>query len=448
MKFLFYDETDAGEATGEEGNPISLATMRTQQYRDRKRFCASTPVMKDGPISTLYAESDARVYETPCPHCGEFFELTWATIQWPEGDPAAAYAVCPHNGCVIEELHKAAMVDAGRWRATNPAVTDHAGFLLRTLVSLNYNARWGQLAREFIAAKRDPETLRTFVNLVLAEGWEQEPGGPDMHELAARAEPIGLDRMPPEVMWLTAGVDVQDDRLEVAIVGHQRDGETAVLGYRVLWGPIDGEEVWRDLDALLRETWPHPGGARIGISAAAVDGGDGDHLPHVEAFCRGRFGRRVVRIKGVPGFARAPLQRSSQKGRPVVHGGRRRGEGRAAQPARPGRAWCDSATPCRPSSTSSYRGKDCHPLQPRAADPGVRAGEGYARRGPGRGDLRARGEGVDRPAGRRARGGACQPGRAEGGAAGRALQLDGTGRGALGRLLSNPATDLCPTGSF
>lgn len=54
----------------------------------------------------------------------------------------------------------------------------------------------------------------------------------------------------------------------------------------------------------------------IGISAAAVDGSDGDHLPHVDAFCRGRFGRRIVRIKGVPGFARAPLQRSTQKGTP------------------------------------------------------------------------------------------------------------------------------------
>jgi phage terminase large subunit GpA-like protein len=291
--------------------------MRTQQYRDRKRFVASTPVMKDGPISSLYAESDQRIYETPCPHCGEFFELTWATIQWPEGDTGAAYAVCPHNGCVIEESQKAAMVGAGRWRATAPHVEGHAGFLLRTLVSLNYNARWGQLAREFVAAKRDPETLRTFVNLVLAEGWALEGDGPDEHELAARAEPIGLDRMPAEILWLTAGCDVQDDRLEVAIVGHQRDGEAAVLGYRVLWGPVDGEEVWRELDDLLRETWPHPvGGARIGISAAAVDGSDGDHLPYVDGFCRGRFARRVVRIKGAPGFSRAPLQRSTQKGAP------------------------------------------------------------------------------------------------------------------------------------
>lgn len=317
VKFLFYDETDAGEATGDEGNPIALATMRTQQFRDRKRFCASTPVMKDGPISQLYAESDQRIYETPCPHCGAFFELTWATIQWPEGDPAAAYAVCPQNGCIVEEGHKGAMIEAGRWRATNPAVADHAGFLLRTLVSLNYNARWGQLAREFVAAKRDPETLRTFVNLVLAEGWAPDDSGFDEHELAARAEPISLDRMPAEVLWLTAGIDCQDDRLEVAILGHQRDGEAAVLGYRVLWGPVDEEAVWRDLDDLLRQTWAHPtAGAHVGISAAAVDGSDGDHLPHVGAFCRGRFGRRVVRIKGVPGFARAPLQRSTQKGSP------------------------------------------------------------------------------------------------------------------------------------
>jgi phage terminase large subunit GpA-like protein len=84
-----------------------------------------------------------------------------------------------------------------------------------------------------------------------------------------------------------------------------------------VWGPVDGDDVWRDLDDLLRQTWPHPtAGARIGIAAAAVDGGDGDHLPYVDAFCRGRFGRRIVRIKGVAGFSRAPFQRSTQKGAP------------------------------------------------------------------------------------------------------------------------------------
>ncbi len=36
---------------------------------------------------------------------------------------------------VIEERHKPAMVESGRWRATAPHVEGHAGFRLNALVS-------------------------------------------------------------------------------------------------------------------------------------------------------------------------------------------------------------------------------------------------------------------------------------------------------------------------
>ena len=95
-------------------------------------------------------------------------------------------------------------------------------------------------------------------------------------------------------------------------MGHS-ETDWLILDYRCFYGPIDGEAVWQDLDSLLRETWQHPNGGTLRIDACAVDSGDGGHLEHVMGFCRPRFGRRVVPIKGVAGFSRALLQKSGNQ---------------------------------------------------------------------------------------------------------------------------------------
>ncbi|WP_236638150.1 phage terminase large subunit family protein [Mangrovicoccus ximenensis] len=311
-RFLAMDEVDGYEVT-QEGDPITLAEMRTLTFRDRKILMGSTPVFDYGPITRKYEESDKRVFEVPCPSCGDFSEIRWADIRWAEGEPESAHWVCPNSGCCVDEKHKPAMVQAGRWRATAPEVKGHAGFAINCLVSPHFNARWSKLVSEFLNAKRSPETLQVFTNTILGQPWKTDGEDLDEHELYRRREPFDLDRLPPEVLWITAGVDCQDDRLETVLMGHT-DSDWLVLDHRVFWGPIDGEAVWQELDSALRETWKHPNGGTLGISACAVDSGDGGHVEHVQGFTRPRFGQRVVPIKGVPGFSRALLQKSGSKG--------------------------------------------------------------------------------------------------------------------------------------
>lgn len=310
-RFLAMDEIDGYEITA-EGDPIKLAEMRTLTFRDRKILAGSTPIFDHGPITRLYDQSDKRIYECLCPSCGEFSEIKWESIRWAEGDPDSAHWVCPANGCIVEERFKPEMVAKGRWRATATA-KGHAGFAVNCLISPHFNARWGKLATEFLQAKRSPETLQPFVNTILGQPWKTEGQDLDEHELYQRREAFNLDALPSELLWLTAGVDCQDDRLEVVILGH---GETDLfaLGHEVFWGPIDGEQVWQDLDSLLKQVWSHPLGGTIHIDAACIDSGDGGHTEIVHGFTRARFGRRVVSVKGVPGFSRPFLQRSGTKG--------------------------------------------------------------------------------------------------------------------------------------
>ena len=168
------------------------------------------------------------------------------------------------------------------------------------------------MAAEFLQAKRSPETLQPFVNTILGQPWKTEGEDLDEHALFNRREAFGLDRLPHDVLWITAGVDCQDDRIEVVLMGHS-EADWLILGHRCFYGPIDGESVWQDLDSLLRETWQHPNGATIRIDACAVDSGDGGHLEHVLGFCKPRFGRRVVPIKGVAGFSRPLLEKSGKQ---------------------------------------------------------------------------------------------------------------------------------------
>lgn len=301
VRVLFIDEADA-MPPGPEGNPLLLAERRTLSFPDRKIVIGSTPVDEvTSNVLAAYERSDKRIFEVRCPHCDEFHEVLWKDIRWPEGEPEKAQWFCPGCGCAVDEKHKLGMVSAGRWRATAPDVKGHAGFKINALVSPLENAAWGKLAAEFLAAKKDPEDLRTFINTILAEG--TGTGGEELDEVTLfdQRKPFGLDDIPADVLAITAGVDTQHDRLEVTLVGWDRHGVAYILGHRVIYGRWDDDETWQDLDALLKQRWQHPLGGELGIEAAAVDSSDGVTMDTVMQFTGPRARRRVMAIKGRPG---------------------------------------------------------------------------------------------------------------------------------------------------
>src|SRR6185369_8443947 len=112
-----------------------------------------------------------------------------------------------------------------------------------------------------------------FVNTILGQGWREAAVEVDERDLAARAEPFSLDRIPAEVLVVTCGVDVQDDRLEASIVGWSRT-EAFVLGHFVIWGSPDEDATLAELDELLRTRWKHPSGNLVGMDATIIDSGD------------------------------------------------------------------------------------------------------------------------------------------------------------------------------
>ncbi|WP_262027583.1 phage terminase large subunit family protein [Microvirga sp. Mcv34] len=326
-KKLFVDEADGMELTA-EGDPILLAEKRTLAHPDRKIVVGSTPTLEGvSVVDKLYSESDQRVFEVPCPSCGTFTEILWPMIRWPDGDPEKAAFLCPHCEELIDERHKPAMVYKGRWRKTRPEVKGHAGFRINTLVSLLANASWAKLAAEFLKAKKSgPADLQVFANTIEGRVWKTSLNSIDASGLASRVESFGVttdpdtkrSRIPAEVVLITCGADVQDDRIEATLFGWTVDGRRFVLAHFIIDGNTLDDGTWQEFDAFLKTTWTHPNGWKIGIDGTAIDsGGREGRTQKVYDFCQPRLYRRIYAIKGDAGPK--PVWRKAQK----VKGGSR-----------------------------------------------------------------------------------------------------------------------------
>ncbi|OFZ55005.1 MAG: phage tail protein [Bdellovibrionales bacterium RIFOXYC1_FULL_54_43] len=301
VRFLFLDEVDGypGDVDG-EGDPVALAEARTRTFARKKIFLVSTPTFEGrSKIKAAYDESDQRKYYLPCPHCGGFQDLKWSQVKWPAGKPFEAAYICEHCQKPIEEYHKTKMLAAGEWRAQKPGVGGGkiAGFHLNSLYSPLGWYSWGQAADDWEKAKGKPDKLRGLINTVLGETWKEKGEAPESKRLYERRERYPLNKVPAGGLFLTAGVDVQKDRLELEIVAWGRDKQSWSIDYRVISGETSSEVPWKELNKVLMQEWPHERGASLPIKMLAVD--SGFNTQHVYNWARKHPITRVMAIKGI-----------------------------------------------------------------------------------------------------------------------------------------------------
>lgn len=194
---------------------------------------------------------------------------------------------CNHCGELIAERHKITMLANGQWVPAKPENVNHdvIGFHLNSLYSPYGWHSWEQIARDFIAAKENPSKLKVFVNTTLGQTWAEKGEAPPYKNLYNRREQYKTNHVPADVCFLTAGVDVQRDRLELEIVGWCADKRSYSIDYRVIEGDTAGTAVWDDLAAVVGERWPRKDGMEFPIRMMAVD--TGYNTTHVHTFAAG-----------------------------------------------------------------------------------------------------------------------------------------------------------------
>ncbi len=355
IRVLLADEVDKYPIT-REGDPITLAEERTATFGLNwlsVRACSPT-VEDESRIAASYEDSDQRRASLACPHCGHRqFPDFFKHVHWPkEGDkhqPHLALIYCESCGAGWSEGERLRALRTIRWHQTKPfeccgsrhsplndydqawhnddetAVDKvwewseserhavyraicpdcgglgisniHAGYQASKLFSPWQKDKPSDIAQKYLKAKGDPDRELAWWNTQMGLPHRPNYGKKlPIDALLARREVYDAE-IPMGVVVLTAGIDTQNDRLEIEVVGWGKDEESWSISFDVIEGDLETAEPWTRLDAYLKQIWRRVDGRGFTIMAACHDSG-GNHTQKVYEFAKERLGRRIWAIKG------------------------------------------------------------------------------------------------------------------------------------------------------
>ncbi len=295
-RILIADEIDAFPVEiPNEGDPVELAERATRSYgqagRLRKLYYVSSPTTSARGISVLFATTDRRFYHVPCPSCGELQRLVWSHVRWEgrdeegsaekarrlEEEPGAVWYQCASCEERIPEWRKPWMFDpanGARWIPEAPELSGRTrGYHLSSLYSPLGQYSWASCAASWIKAQKQPAKLRVFFNQTLGLEFDSKVDPPPWETLYRRREQYELGVVPEGGLVLTAGVDVQADRIVVEVVAWGRDLESWSLRYFTLPGEVERPEAWAMLATELSSLYPLEVNRqlRLPVQAWAID---------------------------------------------------------------------------------------------------------------------------------------------------------------------------------
>jgi len=307
VRLLVLDEIDRypAELPG-EGSTISIALKRTTAYGRRRRILiTSSPTLRDGPIHAWFQRGDQRRFQVPCPSCGALFAYAWSQVRWTDGDPSTARIHCPACDHGLDDVERVAVLSRGHWVADNPSRAD------RSIVSAHVWEAYSPLSSlpaivtAFLQARHDqkhgdPSTMHTWENTTLGEPIEPDRGeGVEPHALLMRRE-IFAAPVPEGACLLTMGVDVQDDRLELLVIGWGPGEESWIVDRDTLAGDTSQPDPWSALDLALDREYLHASGEHLTIQATCIDSA-GHRTTMVYDYAGRKAARRVYAIIGRDG---------------------------------------------------------------------------------------------------------------------------------------------------
>jgi phage terminase large subunit GpA-like protein len=308
IRLLLCDEVDRYPfSAGAEGDPVNLARKRTVTFWNRKIVLVSTPTNKGASrIETAFEESDQRRFWVPCPACGVEQILTWPQVRWDKGEdgshkPDTARYHCVECDAAWRDETRWASVSKGHWVAEEP-FAGTAGFHLNEIYS-----PWVRLAamvKTFLSARAGgDDMMKTFINTSLGETWMESGEAPDWQRLQGQKEEWTPGTVPAGGLFLTAGADVQKDRIEVDVWAWGRGLQSWLIDHVVIEGGPGDPACWQKLSELLGRTWAHPSGQHLAIAKLAID--TGYETSAVYAWARQVGFGQVAPVKGLEGFNRA-----------------------------------------------------------------------------------------------------------------------------------------------
>jgi len=336
------DEVDRMEQDVKgEGSPVELTEARTSVYPDGRIGVTSTPT--EGTVDTfthpdtgldhwsvadpklilstvwrLWQEGSRYEWAVPCPSCREYFIPRFSLLTWPEkATPEIAEAkaglACPHCGEIHKDSSKAWMNAHGYMLAPGqrpdaigeddgPCIihdfeqekselvefgdylhrpTSIHSFWVSGLMSFSPKKTYGFIASKFLRAtlSGEFERLKGVLNTDLGELFRVHGEAPEWQRVMDCSLGYGSGEVPEGVNFLTAGVDVQKNRVVYTVRGWGEGLTSWKIEHGELWGETDKNDVWDSLGDLISKDYNG-----LSISKMAIDSG---YRPDdVYSFCR------------------------------------------------------------------------------------------------------------------------------------------------------------------
>ncbi|GGX53058.1 phage terminase large subunit family protein [Undibacterium squillarum] len=311
-----------------QGNPVTLAINRTSNFRHRAKIYAnSTPTIAGkSQIEKLYLRGDQRRYFVPCPDCDHPQYFEFKNLRWPKGEPEKAeYHCCACSYHGTEAAWKAQYPRA-YWMPTAKGDGKTASFHLSAMYAALGWRYWTDAAKDWEEAQTDVIKLIAFLNNFLAECHVIKSNAVKWEQLKARAGRYKRGEIPRGCLILTASVDTQKDRLELAVDGWGRGMKNWTIDHIVVHGDTTHSSTWDELTAAIeRLTYTNAFGVQMRPVLIGIDSG-GSSTQQVYDYCRTRQHLGVYALKGAserrkPVIGRATKQDVKQDGQVVAEGG-------------------------------------------------------------------------------------------------------------------------------
>jgi len=316
IRILLADEIDGYPPTaGKDGDPLVLASKRLTMFWNKKEVLVSTPTVKGvSRIEVEFDNSTQEIWHVPCPACGEHQPLEWSQVLFNKDDLSEVNYTCAACGAIESEIAWKEQFCNGKYVPRHPE-RKVRGFFLNSLAS--HFVEWKEIVEKFLVANEEKkkgniELLKAWTNTEMAQTWEEEGNEIEDDTLYNRRERYNCE-VPNEVLYLTAGVDTQDDRFEIEVVGWGAEYENWGIKYHILYGDLQQQEVWDRLLAFLMQTFTKADGTQIRLLRTCIDAG-GHFFNQVCKFCKPHF-PFIVPIRGAGGFDKPYIPRPSKNNR-------------------------------------------------------------------------------------------------------------------------------------
>ena len=298
IRIVLFDEVDRYPASaGVDGDPVDLGEKRTNTFWNRKIIKVSTPTIKGiSRIDQEYEASSKGEWNLPCPYCGRYQPLVFKRLRFDDATMECMH--CHEHFMEIEWKEQ-----KGKWIHEFPD-NKIRGFHLNELASPWKH--WEEIIAAFKKAMKSKketgsiEQLKAFINTSLGEVWEERAEGEQLEDedLLSRREYYRSD-LQEGIVLVTAGVDVQDNRFEIEVVGWGKGYESWGIQYKVMKGDLTQDETWEKLEQYLDTEFYFDDGRSLLIAATCLDTG-GHFTDQAYKFIK-KMERKHKRIYGIKG---------------------------------------------------------------------------------------------------------------------------------------------------